>query len=487
MSVRTVPPTRLRRRLAVAFVLAVGISTGALAVGSYLIVRDARLNDSANQAVNESTLNLRFAMAQHAAPQLLLQDFAERGPFATVIEIPRKPPEQSGTFGPRQVPADLAALVASGKIARERVVLSARHSIVVGAKLPGTAERFFFFYDEQPVWNDLATLRDVLAGGWLTMVALAALAGTLLARRTLAPVAQASNAARALAEGMLDTRLPVETNDEFGAWAGSFNEMADALKAKIDALAAAQAREQRFTANVAHELMTPVTGLVGETRLLAQERSTMSQRAGQLADLLAHDVDRLRQLTEDLLEISRLDAGTEPSVVEPVDLVAAIRGVVRAGGWEDRVAVTATPAMVETDPRRLDRILTNLISNAIRHGGNHVRVDVDHSTTDVRIDIADDGTGIPTEALPHIFDRFYKADQSRGSNGTGLGLAIARENARLMGGDIAAANGDDKGAVFTVTLPVAESLPASDHAVTQGTDDGRRPLLEAHHEEPSEP
>jgi signal transduction histidine kinase len=486
MNVRTVPPTRLRRRLAVVFVLAVGISTGALAVGSYLVVRSARLSDSANRDVDQSKLELRFAASQHPAPQLLFQEFAERGSFATVIEAPDRTAERSGRFGPRQVPGDLAALVANGKIARERIVVAGHHYVVVGSKMPGSEERFYFFYDDQQVWNDLTGLRNVLAGGWLTMVVLAALAGTLLARRTLAPLGQASDAARSLAEGMLDTRLPVETDDEFGAWAGSFNEMADALKAKIDALAEARAREQRFTANVAHELMTPVTGLVGETRLLAQERETMSPRAGQLADLLAHDVDRLRQLTEDLLEVSRLDAGTEPAAIEPVDLVAAISGVVRSRGWADRVEVAATPIVVNSDPRRLDRILANLIGNAIRHGGDRVRVDVTQSNGHVKIDVADDGAGIPADSLPHIFDRFYKADQSRSSGGSGLGLAIARENARLMGGDIVAASGAQTGTVFTVTLPVAESLSESDRAVAERPDDGATPS-EARHDEIPQP
>jgi signal transduction histidine kinase len=454
-------------------------------VGSYLIVESARQTDAANQAVDQSKLSLRFAIFQHL-PQLLFQDVTGRGAFATVIESPGRVAVRSGPFGPRQVPAGLAALVASGKIARESVVFKGRHYIVVGSKLPGTTERFFFFYDEQQVWSDLATLRDVLVGGWLTMLVLAALVGTLLARRTLAPVAQASDAARALAEGMLDTRLPVETDDEFGTWAASFNEMADALKAKIDALAEAQAREQRFTANVAHELMTPVTGLVGETRLLAQEREKMTPRASQLAELLANDVDRLRQLTEDLLEVSRLDAGTEPPATEPVDLLAAISGVVRAGGWTERVQLTVTPTMLETDPRRLDRIVSNLVSNAIRHGGDYVRVEATRSPAVVTIDVADDGPGIPADALPHIFDRFYKVAQSRSSDGSGLGLAIARENARLMGGDIDARSRPEGGTVFRVTLPVAESFPASDQAVAATSDDAAIPP-EARHDELPQP
>ena len=469
MSGRSVVPTRLRRRLAIAFVLAVGISTGALAIGSYLIVRNARLSDSVNRALDQSKRNLRFAASQHSAPQVLFQDFAERGPFGTVIEAPGQSAERSATFGPQQVPSDLAALVAKGKIARERITVGGHHYIAVGSQLPGTPERFFFFYDEQQVWNDLTALRDVLAVGWLAMVLLAAMAGTLLARRTLAPVAQANAAARSLAEGVLDSPLPIQTDDEFGAWAESFNEMADALQAKLDALAEAREREQRFTANVAHELLTPMTGLVGETRLLAEEIDTMSPRASQLTQLLVDDVDRLRQLTEDLLEVSRLDAGTEPAMVEPVDLIAVIRGVVRSRAWEGRVALKAMPVVIETDPRRLDRILANIVGNAVRHGGDHVLTEVSSTDAVVIITVSDDGPGIPADALPHIFDRFTKLDPARSSDGTGLGLAIARENARLLGGDITVTSEPGSATVFTVTLPVAERLAVNDH------DAGSRP------------
>ncbi len=127
----------------------------------------------------------------------------------------------------------------------------------------GDPEQYYFFYNEQQVWRS-RRFANVLAVGWLALVVLAGLGGTLFARRTLAPVAQASNAARSLAEGLLDTRLPVASDDEFGAWAAAFNDMAAALEAKIGALAEAQERERRFTANVAHDLRSPLTALIGE-------------------------------------------------------------------------------------------------------------------------------------------------------------------------------------------------------------------------------
>ena len=169
-------------------------------------------------------------------------------------------------------------------------------------------------------------LRNILAGGVGILVLLAGFVGALLARRRLRPVGQASDAARSLAEGLLETRLPVEGRDEFGSWAQSFNEMAAALETKIADLSAAQARERRFTADVAHELRTPLTALVGEASLLAEHLESMPPESRRPAELLVADVGRLRRLVEDLMEISRFDAGQESVHAETVDLGALASG-----------------------------------------------------------------------------------------------------------------------------------------------------------------
>ena len=140
--------------------------------------------------------------------------------------------------------------------------------VLVGGNVVGTDTHLYFFFPEDELWSELADLRNILLAGTVLLVLLAAGAGALVARRTLAPVARASEAAQSIAEGLLETRLPVEREDEFGAWAQSFNEMAEALDAKISALAAAQERERRFTSDVAHELRTPLTALVAEAEAL---------------------------------------------------------------------------------------------------------------------------------------------------------------------------------------------------------------------------
>jgi two-component system sensor histidine kinase MtrB len=474
VSVRGVAPGRLRRRLAIAFVLIAGVATGALAVGSYLVVRSSRLDDSAQRAVSQSRFNLRFAADQPSVSQLLAA-YDTRGDFCTVV-VPSSGAAQRSDLtcpGVRQVPDDLRRLVAEGQLARQRVTVAGRHQVVVGGRLQnGTA--LYFFYDEQQVWDDLATLRNVLALGWLVLTLMAGLVGTVLARRTLAPVSQASQAARSLAEGLLDTRLPVAGDDEFGLWAASFNEMAEALEAKIDALSDAQLRERAFTANVAHELRTPLTALVGEAQLLVAHAAEMPDEARRLAEMLVEDVARLRRLAEDLLEISRIDSGVEATETELVNAGRVVDGVLRGNGWAERVTLDADEVVVSADRRRLERIVANLVGNAVIHGGAAIAVRVAATDDGALIEVSDDGPGIDPAFLPRVFDRFSKADRNRSEGGSGLGLAIARENARLLGGELTAANRPTGGALFRLVLrgAVSEPLRDGEDAVSARPQDG---------------
>jgi len=298
------------------------------------------------------------------------------------------------------------------------------------------------------------------------LVLLAALAGVVLARGTLRPVARASEAAHSLAEGLLETRLPVEGQDEFGAWAQAFNEMAAALEAKIAALSAAQARERRFTSDVAHELRTPLTALVGEASLLAEHLDRMPPESRRPAELLIGDVGRLRRLVEELMEISRFDAGVESVHAEDVDVAALVAATLRGRGWEERVQLDGNGLTVTSDPRRLEHIVANLVDNALEHGASEVSVRLAQHDGEAVVEVVDDGPGIAPEHLPHLFERFYKADAARSGAGTGLGLAIAQENARLLGGEIGVESEPGTGSNFTLRLPVSKPLPARDGGVS---------------------
>lgn len=464
-------PGRLRRRLALAFALTAGIAAAALAAGSFLLVRDARLNDSVERALEQTRFNLVLAAETlpGEGPDGLLEAYERRGGFETVLLVSDRSFPSSLTLGEEQVPEDLRGLVADGQLAYERTTVAGTRYLVTGGRVPGSEDEAYFFFSEDALWDELAELRTILLAGLGVVVVFAALAGALLARRMLAPVARASTAARSLAEGLLDTRLPVEREDEFGAWAVSFNEMADALEAKITELSEAQARERRFTADVAHELRTPLTAVVNEASLLAEHITRMPPEAQRPAELLVADVSRLRDLVEDLMEISRLDAGTQPVRLERVDLGSLVASAVNARAWRERVRLETDEVVLTSDPRRLERIVANLIGNALEHGGRDVSVRVGRDGVGAFVEVSDRGPGIAREDLPHLFDRFYKADRSRTGRGTGLGLAIAHENARLLDGDIDVWSEPGVGTRFTLRLTVTKPLHGGEGGVA---DDG---------------
>ncbi len=478
---RPVPPSRLRRRLTVAFVLVAGVATGVLAVGVYLLVGQARLADSRDAAGVDARYQLVLAgdflpldetgtgagedgsSTDGARSPLderrdsLLTSFEQTGHHVVLVtgdRVDASSPELDVTPG-----SELRAKAARGDLGYQRLDTGGRHLLLVGGRIPGaTGERpaeLYVVTVEDTIYADLDQLRTVLAGGWLAVVVVSALVGAVLARRTLGPVARASAAAQSVAEGLLDTRLPAGGADEFGAWAASFNQMADALQAKITALSAAQAREQRFTADVAHELRTPVTALVAEASLLHEYRDDLPDSARRPVELVVSDIYRLRHLVEELMEISRLDAGREPVVVRPVEVKALLRAILAARGWRHQVRLDGHAATVDTDPRRLERILANVIANAIEHGGSSVVVHIATTADRVQVQIADRGPGIPADHLPNLFDRFYKADPSRASGGSGLGLAIAKENARLLGAELRVHSAVGVGTEFELVLPVA--------------------------------
>jgi signal transduction histidine kinase len=472
---RRIAPGRLRRRLTIAFVLVAGISAGALALGSFFLVRQARLQDSLDRAKRDATFNLKLAAnltSDSASLQSFVSAYETRDVHAVLVS-------GKARFFSRpslrpEVPPDLQRLVRQGNLAYQRVVDRGDHSLMVGGRAPGSNVELYFLYSEQPLEDDLIDLRNVLVAGWAVVIVAAGLVGSVLARRTLGPVARASQAARSMAEGMLHTRLPVEAEDEFGAWAASFNEMAEALESKIAALSEAQARERRFTSDVAHELRTPLTALVAEASLLRQHLAQMPEEARRPAELVIHDVARLRRLVEELMEISRLDAGSEDVSIEPVDLGALAEATIRTRGWTARVAVRAQETVVGSDRRRLERIVGNLVGNALEHGGPNVRVLVGRSGGSAFVEVSDDGPGIDPAHLPHLFDRFYKADRSRSGRGSGLGLAIAMENARLLGGTIELWSEPGLGSRFRLVLPstssVTEPLPGGEPPVTGPSD-----------------
>lgn len=276
--------------------------------------------------------------------------------------------------------------------------------------------------------------------------------------------------------------------DELADLSRTFNKAAEALEKRVADMAARDEASRRFVADMSHELRTPLTAITAVTEVLEEELEfegggidPMIQPA---VRLVVSETRRLNDLVENLMEVTRFDAGTARLVLDDVDVADQITACIDARAWLDAVELDAARGIhARIDPRRLDVILANLIGNALKHGGSPVRVSVREESAEdsgmpggsVVIQVRDHGPGIPEEVLPHVFDRFYKASASRPrSEGSGLGLSIALENAHIHGGEITAANSPEGGAVFTLRLPrdvsAAESGEKAGDAGTEGAE-----------------
>ncbi|MEV3860535.1 HAMP domain-containing sensor histidine kinase [Streptomyces sp. NPDC050095] len=353
--------------------------------------------------------------------------------------------------------------------------------LVGGAKVDG-GPTGYMLKSLEPEAKDLNSLAWSL--GIATGLALigSALLAQAAATTVLKPVHRLGVAARRLGEGKLDTRLRVSGTDELAELSRTFNKTAENLEKQVADMRARDDSSRRFVADMSHELRTPLTAITAVTEVLEEELDAETGSVDPMIEpavrLVVSETRRLNDLVENLMEVTRFDAGTARLVLDHVDIADQITACIDARAWLDAVDLDAERGiMARLDPRRLDVILANLIGNALKHGGSPVRVSVrteDGDLGELVIAVRDHGPGIPEDVLPHVFDRFYKASASRPrSEGSGLGLSIALENAHIHGGEITAANSPDGGAVFTFRLPrdpsALELAPDDDDA--KGSDE----------------
>ena len=304
--------------------------------------------------------------------------------------------------------------------------------------------------------SDVARQVDALVGtAALTSAAalpVAVLLALVAARGVLRPVRRVRDTAAALAGGDLSARISTGGADELAELGETVNHMADSVQEVL-------AEQRRFVADVSHELRTPLTTLTAVVEVLAESADDRQPMARESAELAVAETERLVALVEDLMEVSRFDAGMARLRAEPVEVPDAIRDCLRARGWLDEVRLDLPEHLSATlDRRRLDVIVANLVGNALRHGAPPVRVALREVGDRLEIEVTDHGPGLSPEALAHVFDRFYKADSARPrSPGSGLGLAISLANARLHGGDLVAGNAEGGGARFVLRLPHEEA------------------------------
>ncbi|OEV03716.1 histidine kinase [Streptomyces oceani] len=361
----------------------------------------------------------------------------------------------------------------------QRITLGGEPYLVGGGKLVGQqpAPTGYLLKSLAPERDDLNSLAWSL--GIATTVALlgAMLLAQAAATGVLRPVRRLADAARRLGEGKLDTRLKVTGTDELAELSRTFNETAESLEKRVAELSGREESSRRFVADMSHELRTPLTAISAVTEVLEEEQENLDPLIAPAVGLVISETRRLGDLVENLMEVTRFDAGTAKLVLDSVDVADQVTACIDARAWLDAVDLDADRGiMARLDPRRLDVILANLIGNALKHGGSPVRVSVRTTEApdgrgELLVEVADRGPGIPEDVLPHVFDRFYKASASRPrSEGSGLGLSIAMENAHVHGGEITARNaqGSEGGAVFTLRLPRDGSEPADNDGAADG-------------------
>ena len=283
-------------------------------------------------------------------------------------------------------------------------------------------------------------------------------------RPVLLPVRRLARAAQRMSGGDLSVRIEPRGRDELTELVTSFNGMAAALQDKIGELERMESRARQFAGDVSHELRTPLTAMTAVAGIL-HEHPGLTGDAATAARLVRQEVLHLNRLVEDLIEISRFDAGTAQLVIDDTDIALAVDRCLRVRNWAQVSAEVPAGLVVQLDRRRFDVVLANLVGNALRHGAAPVTVTAGLEPGgpgglgghELVVTVRDHGEGLPAAAMPHLFDRFYKADTARArSEGSGLGLAIAAENARLHGGRIDAGHHPGGGALFTVRLPAVQ-------------------------------
>jgi two-component system sensor histidine kinase MtrB len=302
----------------------------------------------------------------------------------------------------------------------------------------------------------------VLVAG-LALVLLVAVIATLVTRWVVLPVRVAAQTAERLASGDLAQRIPVSGEDDIALLGTSFNDMAISLQQQIQRLEKLSRLQQRFTSDVSHELRTPLTTIRMAAELLYASRADFAPELARSAELLNNELDRFESLLAELLEISRYDAGVASLEAERVDVVGIVERAVQASEVLARrhqvqllALVGNQPVLAELDARRVERILRNLIGNALDHAeGRPVEVAVGFDEDTVAISVRDYGVGLRPGEAGLVFNRFWRGDPSRSrlTGGTGLGLAISLEDARLHNGWLQAWGERGKGSVFRLTLP----------------------------------
>ena len=393
------------------------------------------------------------------------------GTFDAVLMVPGDGPRDATSTGPvDQIPASLRDFVQAGQVSYQYTSVRTEGfsgpALLVGTPAPSrvTNLELYLIFPLTSEESTITLVRGTMATGGLVLLLLLAGIALLVSRQVVLPVRSASRIAESFAEGQLSERMPVRGEDDMARLAVSFNDMAESLQRQITTLEEFGNLQRRFTSDVSHELRTPLTTVRMAADLIYDHSEDLDPALRRSTELLVGELDRFETLLGDLLEISRHDAGVAELSVEAVDLRSTVNSALgKVGHLADDAGVDMVfempeePVIADVDRRRVERILRNLIANAIDHAEHRpvqIRMGADEDT--VAVTVRDFGVGLRPGEEKLVFSRFWRSDPSRvrRSGGTGLGLAISIEDARLHQGRLEAWGEPGNGACFRLTLPL---------------------------------
>ncbi len=458
----------LRTRILLMFVFGALFLSFFLAALAHSFTRSSVLAQRDRTGVQQAYRDAQVAQlelsTENSTPQSVIDRLQSLGVARAAINTRGTWVKTAARYGPENIPAALQRrVVEEDTPARMITVIDGRAVLVIGIPLPSGQDWFFEFRDVDDLNDTLASLRlSLLFGGFITTIA-GGLVGVVAARRAVRPLGDAAQAAQAIAGGRLDTRLEPSDDHDLSILANAFNDMASALQTRVE-------RDARFASDVSHELRSPLMTLAASVEVMQARRDEMPERAQAALDLLVADVTRFQGLVEDLLEISRFDAGAIRLHLEELNVAEFVRQAVAVSSVPSaRVAVAdrGERLVLNGDRRRLARVIANLLDNARLHGGGDPEVSVaipdgeGEPVGHVWIAVEDHGPGVPPDERELVFERFARgasAGRRSSSDGAGLGLALVDEHVRLHGGRVWVEDRLDgeSGSRFVLELPAEE-------------------------------
>jgi signal transduction histidine kinase len=423
---------RLRTRVTLFFSLTALVASIGLAVVTYAVSRSFLIDQRQQTAQTQA-----FANARNVRDQLLIdQQFdvldlrTESGGFPVLVLDGEQFP-LNASYPLEAFPLELRLAVSQGQTAQQRFEYLGDPYVAVGVNMPSVNAQYLEAFPMESTQRNLRAIATALLIGSLVTMLLAGFLGWWASRSLLRPISRVSVAAGEIAAGGLDARMPAEDDPDLDRLARSFNGMADAVQTRIE-------REARFASDVSHELRSPITALTAAVEVLDGRRDDLPDRTQQALDVVVSQVRRFDHMVMDLLELSRIDAGSNELHREEVDIRELIPRIAHRYGFGDVPVEIAEqmPAVVRLDKLRFERVLANLLENAREHGGGPVRVAIDrHGAGGMVLAVDDAGPGVARGERSRIFERFARGSAARHRVGTGLGLSLVAEHAHAHGGE----------------------------------------------------